>query len=130
MPPIRPASAKAKGRRFQQDVRALLIKHLALDPADIVSRPMGSPGEDLIMGVESRRKFPYSVECKNRKSMKEVYEKSYDQAEANCPEGSEPLLLIRTDYRRPLAILDLEHFLKLVRVALSNMAEFDNEERQ
>lgn len=114
MAPIKPASAKAKGRRFQQAVRAMLIKYLGLDPTDVESRPMGSQGEDIIIGAQSRRVFPYSIETKHRKSMKEVYT-AYQQAVDNCPEGAEPLYVVRTDYQRhPLVLLDFAHFLKVL----------------
>ena len=44
-------SAKAKGRRFQQWVRNLLIEELSVHPEDIESRSMGAGGEDLIMAL-------------------------------------------------------------------------------
>ena len=36
---------------------------------DLESRPMGSNGEDIIMGVQSRKQFPYSIECKNQEAV-------------------------------------------------------------
>ncbi len=42
-------SAKAKGRRFQQWVRDILIEKLDVHPEDIESRSMGAGGEDLIV---------------------------------------------------------------------------------
>ena len=58
-------SAKAKGRRLQQWVRDQLIEHLMVNEEDVESRSMGASGEDLIMAKDARRKFPYSIECKN-----------------------------------------------------------------
>ena len=46
---MRPQSAKAKGRRLQQEFRKLLIEKLKIHPEDIESRSMGAGGEDLIM---------------------------------------------------------------------------------
>ena len=43
-------SAKAKGRKLQQWFTKLLIEVLGLDKEDMESRPMGSQGEDIIMG--------------------------------------------------------------------------------
>ena len=58
-------SAKAKGRRLQQWIRDQLIEKLLVDEQDVESRSMGASGEDLIMARDARRKFPYSIECKN-----------------------------------------------------------------
>jgi len=52
---LKTSSAKAKGRRLQQWVRNKLIELLSVDPEDIESRPMGSSGEDLIMGVQTKK---------------------------------------------------------------------------
>jgi len=50
-------SAKAKGRRFQQWVRMMLIECLDVHPEDVESRSMGAGGEDLInYGKSCKRK--------------------------------------------------------------------------
>ena len=41
---MRPQSAKAKGRLFQQWVRDQLIEHREIHPEDIESRSMGASG--------------------------------------------------------------------------------------
>lgn len=113
MPPIKPASAKAKGRRFQQWIRTELIKKFGLSQTDIQSQPMGSQGEDIVLGDQSRAKFPYSVEAKHRQSYKELY-KAYDQASDNCPPGAEPIFIVRTDRRDALVVVDFQHFIDMV----------------
>ena len=60
---MRPQSAKAKGRRLQQQFRDLLIEKLDIHPEDIENRSMGAGGEDLIMARAAREKFPYSIEA-------------------------------------------------------------------
>ena len=50
-------SAKAKGRRLQQWFRNLLVESLHLDGEDLESRPMGSSGEDIIMGKNNHEMF-------------------------------------------------------------------------
>ena len=107
---MKTASAKAKGRKLQQWFANLLVESLGLDEEDIESRPMGSQGEDIIMGKQSRDKFPYSIECKNQESLN-VW-KSYDQAQTNC-KGYEPLLVIKRNRSKVLVVLDAEHFVKL-----------------
>jgi len=39
---MKPQSAKAKGRRLQQQFRELLIEELGIHPEDIKSRSMGA----------------------------------------------------------------------------------------
>ena len=85
-------SAKAKGRRLQQQFRDLLIEHLEIHPEDIESRSMGAGGEDLIMARAAREKFPYSIECKNVEKLN-VWE-AYKQASENSKDY-EPLVVMK-----------------------------------
>ena len=105
-------SAKAKGRRLQQWVRDQLIEKLEVHPEDIESRSMGAGGEDVQLSPAARKLFPYSVECKALKSIS-VY-KFMEQAEANCPPKAEPIAIIKADRRKPLAVMDAEHFFNLI----------------
>ena len=77
---MRPQSAKATGRRLQQQFRDLLIEKLDIHPEDI-EKSMGAGGEDLIMARAAREKFPFSIECKNVEKLN-VWE-AYNQAEEN-----------------------------------------------
>ena len=52
---MRPQSAKAKGRRLQQQFRELLIEKLGIHPEDIENRSMGAGGEDLSYHGQSRK---------------------------------------------------------------------------
>jgi hypothetical protein len=63
---MRPSSAKAKGRKLQQWVVEKLISILNFDPEDLESRPMGSSGEDIIMGVQEES-FPTQSSVKTNK---------------------------------------------------------------
>ena len=78
---MKPQSAKAKGRKLQQWVRNQLIEQLDVHPEDIESRSMGAGGEDLIMARDARKKFPYSIECKNQEKLN-VWD-AYEQASSN-----------------------------------------------
>ena len=114
---MKTSSAKAKGRRLQQQFMQLLIEKLDIDPEDIESRSMGSGGEDLIMSKAARNKFPYSVECKNQESLN-IW-KAWDQANGN--KGLyEPMVVIKKNGVRPLVVLDAENFLEMIK-------EFSNE---
>ena len=107
---MKTSSAKAKGRLLQKWFARLLIEEIDLDPDDLESRPMGSGGEDIIMGKQSRNEFPYSIECKNQEKVN-VWE-AYAQALDNC-KGYEPLVVIKRNRHKPLVLLDAEHFVKL-----------------
>jgi len=110
---MKPQSAKAKGRMLQKWFTQLLIEELDLDPDDLESRPMGSGGEDIIMGKQSREVFPYSIECKNQEAVN-VW-KAYAQAEQNC-KGYEPLVVIKRNHHKPLVLIDAEHFGNFTRI--------------
>ena len=105
-------SAKAKGRKLQQQVRDVLIEELEIHPEDIESRSMGAGGEDLIMSRAAREKFPYSIECKNQERVN-VWS-AYDQAEENSG-NYEPLVIIKKNRTKALCLIDFDVFVKLHR---------------
>lgn len=73
---------------------------------------MGAGGEDILLSHSARLLFPYSVECKNRRSFA-IY-KDYDQASNHNP-AWEPMLVIKADGRDPLVVVDFQHYLELLR---------------
>ena len=103
-------SAKAKGRRLQQWFRDLLVSKLGIHKEDIESRSMGAGGEDLIMARAARKKFPYSIECKNQERVN-VWE-SYKQALENSGDY-EPIVVIKKNHHKPLVVIDAEAFIKM-----------------
>ena len=108
---MKPQSAKAKGRILQKWFAELLVRKLNLDPLDVESRPMGSQGEDVILGAESRRPFPLSVECKTQEAVN-VW-KSMEQCEKNTPNNFTPCLVIKRNRSKPLVVVDAEYFVSL-----------------
>jgi len=111
------SSAKAKGRRLQQQFMQLLIEKLDIDPEDIESRSMGAGGEDLIMSKAARTKFPYSVECKNQERLN-IWQ-AWEQTNNN--KGIyEPILVIKKNGTSPLVVLTADNFLEYVK-------EFNND---
>ena len=107
---MRPQSAKAKGRRLQQEFRKLLIEKLGIHPEDIESRSMGAGGEDLIMAKAARNLFPYSIECKNQEALN-IW-KAYKQAKENSKDY-EPLVVMKKNNHKALVVLDAEHFVQI-----------------
>ncbi len=109
---MRPQSAKAKGRRLQQQFRDLLIEELGIHPEDIESRSMGAGGEDLIMARAAREKFPFSIECKNVEKLN-VWE-AYKQASENSKDY-EPIVVMKKNNHKALVVLDAEKFVKILK---------------
>lgn len=110
---MKASSAKAKGRRLQQAVRdAILTQYPALEPDDVRSTSMGAGGEDVQLSPAARKLFPYSIECKNLAKIA-VYN-YYTQAETNSGKY-EPLVVIKQNRSKPLAVIDFDHFMELIR---------------
>ena len=103
-------SAKSKGRRLQQWFRDLLIEKLEVHPEDIESRSMGAGGEDLIMARAARKKFPYSIECKNQENVN-IW-KAYEQAGKNSGDY-EPIVVLKRNNTKHLVLVDADYFVRL-----------------
>ena len=105
-------SAKAKGRNLQKWVDNKLIEEFNIHPEDIKSCSMGAGGEDVVMARAAREKFPFSVECKNVEKLN-VWD-AYEQAKANSS-GYEPIVVMKKNHKKPLVVLDAEHFISIVK---------------
>lgn len=111
---MKTASGKAKGRKLQQVVRDKILEAFPmLEPDDVKSTSMGAGGEDVQLSPAARKLMPYSIECKARASIS-VYA-WYQQAKTNAPKGMEPLLVIKQNYGKPLVVVDLDHYMELVK---------------
>ena len=115
---MKPQSAKAKGRKLQQTVRDLILETWdTLEEDDVRSTSMGCGGLDVQLSPAAQKKFPYAVEAKNCERLN-VWG-AYEQATANSGK-LEPLLVMKKNRKKPLAVLDLDAFMELVRRADSN----------
>lgn len=105
---------KAKGRRLQQHVAAAILdKFPNLSTNDVTSTIMGDTGLDVKLSDYARQFFPYAVECKSYKTMA-IY-KHWDQTLNHARiEKLEPLLVIKKDRSKPLAVLDLDTLMNLI----------------
>jgi hypothetical protein len=106
-----PQSAKQKGRLLQQWVRDKLLEYAPeLEPDDIKSTSMGAGGEDVQLSPAARKMYPYQIECK---SMAKVGVYSfYKQAAAHGTR--QPLVVVKQNGAKPLAIVDADYFFKLI----------------
>jgi hypothetical protein len=71
---------------------------------------MGAGGEDVQLSPQARSLVSYTIECKNRKAIA-VY-KDYEQAKTHGL--VEPLVILKQNLGKPLALVDAQHFLDLV----------------
>ena len=114
---MKPSSAKQKGRLLQQKVRdTILSKFTQLEPDDVKSTSMGAGGEDVQLSPAARKLFPFTIECKSLAAVG-VY-KFYEQAKTHAK--GEPLVVVKQNGDQPLAIVDLDYFVELVRKSNAN----------
>lgn len=111
---MKPSSAKNKGRVFQQHIRDRIRDVFQLEDDDVRSTSMGAGGEDVQLSPAARRKFPYQIEAKSRAAIS-IFG-MYEQAQSHGRMW-EPLLIVKQNRCRPLAVVDLEHFLQLTQIA-------------
>ena len=105
-------SRKAKGRYLQNIVRDKIIElYPVLTKEHIRCSMMSENGADVKLITHTARKlFPYSIECKNREDFKGLYS-HYKQATKHSP--LEPMLIVKMHRKKPLCIIDLDHFFNL-----------------
>ncbi len=110
---MRPESCKAKGRRLQQLVVADLLEMFPhLTPDDVRSTSMGAGGEDVQLSSQARRSIPFSIECKNQEKLN-VWN-AMDQAQANAPEGSTPIVIMKKNNSKPQVVISWEAFKDII----------------
>jgi hypothetical protein len=110
---MKPRSAKAKGRRLQQEVQQLILERFKpeLEEDDIKVAIMGESGEDIKLSPLARRLFPYSVECKNVEKLN-VWS-AIEQAEENCKDNTSALLVFKRNHSKTYIAMELDKFLDL-----------------
>jgi hypothetical protein len=108
---MKPQSAKAKGRKFQQLLAKEIRSLFNLPEPDVKSTSMGASGIDIQLSDKARQVFPYAIEAKAHKKFS-IFS-TWKQALANAEkEDLKPLLIIKQDYEKePLVILSLSEFL-------------------
>lgn len=107
-----PQSSKAKGRKFQQEIRDLVIQTTGSRPDDVLSRGMGQNGTDIYLASPVRYLFPFAVECKNTERLS-IWE-AIKQTEGNAAkEGLIPMLAFRRNRHRAYIAIPADDFFKL-----------------
>jgi hypothetical protein len=112
---MKTSSCKAKGRELQKYVARKIRETFALPEEDVVSRPMGSPGADIMLSAAALRLLPLSIECKNTKSQPSLA--ALAQATLNAKNGQTPLVVWKPPgkgYENSIVYLNLQSFLSLL----------------
>lgn len=123
--PIKTSSAKSKGRGLQQLVRdKLLSLSDTFRDGDIESTGMGQSGEDIQLSPHARDLLPISIECKSHAKFA-VYS-VIDQCKTNCPDGCEPVVVLKANYKKPVAVIDLDYYIKLESYRMKMESEYED----
>lgn len=110
---MRPSSAKAKGRRLQNQIRELILENFPqLHPDDVKTAIMGESGVDIKLSPAARNLFPYSVEAKNQEKLN-IWS-ALDQAEENNKEETHPLLFFKRNRSKLYVAFEAEHLFELL----------------
>ena len=106
-------SRRAKGKKLQKILRDKLLKAFPhLHQGDIRVAKTGENGEDLKLSRIGRRLIPYQFECKNQQKFKTIYS-FWDQSVRHGK--YEPVLVVKQNSRRSLAVIDLDQFIDLIK---------------
>lgn len=108
-------SAKNKGKKLQNLVRDKLHERFPKWKDYIKSTTIGESGEDVQIVGAARIAIPFAIECKSRKAIA-VY-KDFEQAKSHAIKDGNvryPLLVIKQNASKPLAVIDLDVFLDLL----------------
>lgn len=109
---MRTASAKQKGRRFQQLVSSFFQSYgIKLQDDDVRSASMGAPGEDILFSPAARKQFPFSVECKNVEKLS-IWS-AIEQARENCKDGYTPVVAFTKNREVPHIALPMKTFMEI-----------------
>ncbi len=117
---MKPSSAKAKGRNLQQLVAKKLIESFPQFTAlDIKSTSMGVTGEDVQLSQGAKDLLCIQIECKNRAKIA-VFQ---DYAQAKTHGNAEPVVVLKQNHSKPLALIDLDYFIKLLKRSTLDVRE-------
>ena len=110
---MKQTSRRAKGKKLQKILRDKLLKAFPhLHQGDIRVAKTGENGEDLKLSRIGRRLIPYQFECKNQQKFKTIYS-FWDQSVRHGK--YEPVLVVKQNSRRSLAVIDLDQFIDLIK---------------
>lgn len=117
---MKPRSAKAKGRNFQNRLAEDIRKAFGLSVNDVRPAIMSEAGMDIKLSDAARIAFPFAVEAKARESL--PLWASIAQAEENAAiEALKPLLAFKRNGSEVYVVLRWEDFMTLMKVAAGHV---------
>ena len=110
---MKASSAKAKGRRHQQRVRASILEAFGtcLGDDDVRSTSMGAGGEDILLSPRAREMLALSIECKCQERIS-VWD-ALSQAERNANARGDPCVVFTRNRSKTWAIVEWKVLLQL-----------------
>ena len=109
---MRPQSAKAKGRRLQQQVRDLILDlYPELTKDDVRSTGMGQQGEDIQLSPKARELIPFQIECKNKREVAVINWLKQAATHGN----NIPIVVAKQNHSEPVVVIDAATFFSLVK---------------
>lgn len=111
---MRTSSAKAKGRRLCQEVKALFEQYAeTLNQDDIIIMPTSVPGSDLRLSLNAKKFFPFDVECKNQEKIN-IWD-SIKQSEVRAKDDEIPLVVFSRNRSDTYVCINVIAFLDLLK---------------
>lgn len=107
---MKPVSARAKGKRLEREVAAL-IRRKGLDDR---AQRMPLSGAASMLPSDIWTKLPYSFECKNQERL-QLWD-AWEQTRGQAPNGHQPVLVVSGNFRPILAVVDVDLLLNLLKI--------------
>lgn len=122
--PIKPRSAKNKGLEWQKEICSFISGLIGIeydqksDDCLIHSRESGLSGTDVVLRGKAKELFPYSVECKNCKSIS--LPEWIRQADSNSDNGNW-ILFVKSPLleSKKVVVMSMESFEKLFQKSIN-----------
>lgn len=120
--PLKPQSAKSKGRRHQQKLaKDILDAFPSLAADDVVSTSMGAGGEDVKLSPAARELLPLSLEAKCQEKLS-IWS-AIAQCEANAPAGAAACVAFKKNGSKTYACVEWKVLLGLYQRLASGGSE-------
>jgi hypothetical protein len=112
---MKTSSAKAKGRRAQQEIRDLILETFSeLEEDDVRSTSMGASGVDIQTSPKCQENFPFACEVKNQEKIS-IWE-SLKQATSNSTKKLLPILFFKRNRTPSYTVLKTDDFFKIIKI--------------
>ncbi len=109
------SSRRRKGKTLQNIIRDKILKNFKhLKPRDVMVADTGQNGPDIILSKVGLKLIEHTWEAKNQNRCQTVY-KWFDQAKKHSKAYCDPVLVIKANTRKPLAVIDLDHLFELIK---------------